>query len=89
MSFSIHNSVGTHNSLAFKGGNKGKDAKKAAELVDRAGFEIPKSFMLKKLKESNPEAFKTAIRNDIEHKVLSMSNWEIIKTLFKNMFKIK
>lgn len=82
MSLSIQNSVVTQNSqLAFKGGKKGNGGQQAAELVDRAGFEIPSYVMLEKLKKSNPEAYKTAIRNYVEHKVLSMSNLEIIKAL--------
>jgi len=71
--------------MAFRG-NK---AKQTAKIVDELGFELPRKIYLEQLRRTNPEMYKHVMINELEHKVMSMSNWEIIKTLFKGIFKIK
>ena len=57
--------------------------------VDKLGFELPRKIYLDQLKRTNPVMYKHVMINELEHKVMSMSNWEIIKTVFKGIFKIK
>ena len=71
--------------MAFRG-NK---AKQTAKIVDELGFELPRKIYLEQLRRTNPEMYKHVMINNINHDVMSMSNWDIIKTLFKGIFKIK
>jgi hypothetical protein len=86
MSLNIQTNVAMPQSqMAFRG-NK---TKQTAKIVDELGFELPRKICLEQLRRTNPDMYKHVMINDIEHKVMSMSNWEIIKTLFKGIFKIK
>ena len=64
-----------------------KVIKEGTELVDKLGFGIFKDAYLEKLRKTSPKAYADIMRDEIEHKVLSMSNWEMIKFLFKSVFK--
>ena len=64
-----------------------KGKRTTEEIVDSLGFEIPKKVMLERLKKENPEAYKVMLMNEAEHKVMLMSNWDILKTIFKEIFK--
>ena len=66
----------------IKGGKKTTE-----EIVDYLGFEMPKKVMLERLKKENPEAYRVQMMNEAEHKMMLMSNWDILKTVLKGILK--
>ena len=65
-----------------------KERKKTTEeIVDYLGFEMPKKVMLERLKKENPEAYRVQMMNEAEHKIMLMSNWDILKTVLKGILK--
>ena len=66
----------------IKGGKKTTE-----EIVDYLGFEMPKKVMLERLKKENPEAYRVQMMNEAEHKIMLMSNWDILKTVLKGILK--
>ena len=72
----------TQSNMSFKGKNKAQ-----IKALDEAAYKISHELYLNQLRKTNPEMYKQVLRADVEHKVLSMSNWECIKFLFKSLFK--
>ena len=48
---------------------------------------MPKKVMLERLKKENPEAYRVQMMNEAEHKIMLMSNWDILKTVLKGILK--
>ena len=77
MSFNIQtNAVMPQNQMAFSGK---KD--KVLKNIKRAHY--------RELAKTRPEVFKNIMLNESFHKVMSMSKLELVKELFKDLFKFK
>ena len=76
------------NQMAFKG-KKDKVLKNSSKIFDELFIEESKKAHYRELAKTRPEVFKQIMLNESFHKVMSMSKLELVKELFKDLFKFK